>query len=78
MVRAIEQVGREMGKKTIAEFVENAAICERLREIGVRYGQGYGILAPRPIDEVLEIGRPIAAPVEPVEDVLHPLSSATG
>ena len=42
-----------MGKQTIAEFVENDEILEKLREIGVNYAQGYGVGRPQPIDELL-------------------------
>ena len=42
-----------MGKETIAEFVENDAILEKLREIGVDYAQGNGISRPRPIDDMV-------------------------
>ena len=45
--------GQIMGKQTIAEFVENDDILERLREIGVDYAQGYGIGKPQPIEEIL-------------------------
>ena len=54
MVRSINEIGHVTGKKTIAEFVENEAILEKLREIGVDYAQGYGIGRPRPLDELLE------------------------
>ena len=47
MARSINEVGQTMGMKTIAEFVENDAILAKLREIGVNYGQGYGIARPR-------------------------------
>lgn len=50
MVRSINDIGHEMGKKTIAEFVENQAIMARLREIGVDYAQGYFIAPPRPLN----------------------------
>ena len=40
-----------MSKQTIAEFVENQAIFEKLREIGVDYAQGYGIGRPVPMEE---------------------------
>lgn len=50
MVEAIAKVSREMGIKTIAEFVENERIRKRLVEIGVDYAQGYGIERPRPLD----------------------------
>jgi len=51
MVRSINDVGKVMGKRTIAELVENDAILEKLREIGVDCAQGYGISRPAPILE---------------------------
>jgi EAL domain-containing protein (putative c-di-GMP-specific phosphodiesterase class I) len=51
VVKSINEIGHVMGKLTIAEFVENDDILERLREIGVDYGQGYGIERPRPLSE---------------------------
>jgi len=42
-----------MGMQTIAEFVENDAIKCMLKDIGVNYGQGYGIGKPQPFDELL-------------------------
>jgi diguanylate cyclase (GGDEF)-like protein/PAS domain S-box-containing protein len=53
MVKSINEIGHVMGKKTIAEFVENASILERLEEIGVDYAQGYGIGRPRPLEALL-------------------------
>jgi diguanylate cyclase (GGDEF)-like protein/PAS domain S-box-containing protein len=52
MVQAINQIGHVLGIKTIAEFVENEATRKRLLTIGVDYAQGYGIAAPRPIDDL--------------------------
>ncbi|WP_431065143.1 EAL domain-containing protein [Methylotuvimicrobium sp.] len=46
MVRSINEVGHVMGKKTIAEFVENERILKLLSELGVDYAQGYGIGKP--------------------------------
>ncbi|NOZ38198.1 MAG: EAL domain-containing protein [Gammaproteobacteria bacterium] len=46
MVEAINKVGRVMGLQTIAEFVENQAILEKLEEIGVDYAQGFGVARP--------------------------------
>ena len=54
MVSAINDVGHTMNLQTIGEFVENAAICERLREIGVDYGQGFGIAKPTPFADFLD------------------------
>ena len=46
MVRAINEIGHVLGKTTIAEYVENEAIRERLREIGVDSLQGFHIGRP--------------------------------
>ena len=57
MVKAINDIGHSMGKKTIAEFVENDEIIRKLKEIGVDYGQGYGICKPKPLTEfAVDIG----------------------
>lgn len=53
MVEMICRIGKMMGKQTIAEFVENDAILEALREIGVDYAQGYGVGRPEPFDIVV-------------------------
>jgi EAL domain-containing protein (putative c-di-GMP-specific phosphodiesterase class I) len=52
MVRSINEVGHVMGKKTIAEFVENKQIFDLLNELGVDYAQGYAIAKPVPLDEL--------------------------
>lgn len=46
MVQSINEIGRVMGKKTIAEFVENDEIMQILIRIGVNYAQGYGVGRP--------------------------------
>ena len=55
MVKSINEVGHVMGKKTIAEFVENEQIFLLLSELGVDYAQGYGIGKPLPLDELKQI-----------------------
>ncbi len=52
MVKSINEVGHVMGKKTIAEFVENEQIFNLLNVLGVDYAQGYGIGKPVPLDEL--------------------------
>ncbi|WP_150299778.1 ammonium transporter [Pseudomonas profundi] len=52
MVSSINTIGHEMGLKTVAEYVENEAILERLRELGVDYAQGYLLGHPRPLSEL--------------------------
>jgi EAL domain-containing protein (putative c-di-GMP-specific phosphodiesterase class I) len=49
ITESINQIGHVMGMQTIAEFVENDLILAKLREMGVDYGQGYGIAKPRPL-----------------------------
>ncbi len=49
MVEAIIRIGRVMGLKTIAEYVENEAIMQRLSELGVDYVQGFGMHRPEPL-----------------------------
>ena len=48
------EIGHVMGKKTIAEFVENSAIQEKMLEIGVDYCQGFGISHPKPLSELFD------------------------
>jgi len=57
MVRSINELGHVTGKKTIAEFVENARTLNRLDELGVDYVQGYGIARPRPL-QTLDFSSP--------------------
>jgi diguanylate cyclase (GGDEF)-like protein/PAS domain S-box-containing protein len=47
MVRSINEIGHLTGKKTIAEFAENAEIITMLRGMGVDYAQGYGVSEPK-------------------------------
>jgi diguanylate cyclase (GGDEF)-like protein len=46
LVSSLVQIARELGKHTIAEFVEDQAILDKLRELGVDYAQGYHIGRP--------------------------------
>lgn len=50
MVEAIHRIGQVMGIKTIAEFVENDFILEKVKILGVNYAQGYGIAKPQPFE----------------------------
>ena len=53
MVDAINRVGHVMGIKTVAESVEDDAILQRLRFIGVDFAQGYGIEVPCPLASII-------------------------
>jgi len=57
MVRAIDHVGKTMGLKTVAEFVESQPVLDELAKIKVDYAQGYHIAKPCHIDEALELQR---------------------
>jgi EAL domain-containing protein (putative c-di-GMP-specific phosphodiesterase class I) len=46
IVEAINRIAHILGLKTVAEFVEDATILERLRAIGVDYAQGYFVAKP--------------------------------
>ncbi len=50
MVNAINEIGHAMGKKTIAEFVANKQILQKLEIIGVDYAQGYYLGEPKLLD----------------------------
>lgn len=51
-VESINQIGNVMGIKTIAEYVENADILEKLRTIGIGYAQGFHFGKPKPLSEL--------------------------
>ena len=59
MVAAVNQIGHEMGLQTVAEFVEDDATLAVLQEIGVDYGQGYGLGRPGPLKAWLADRRPL-------------------
>ena len=47
VVKNIVQFAKDLGIKTIAEFVENEAILEKIKELGVDYSQGYYFSEPK-------------------------------
>ena len=53
MVKSINDIGRVMKKRTIAESVENDQILEEMVGLGVDYVQGFAIARPRPMEEML-------------------------
>lgn len=56
MVTSINQIGKSLGIKTIAEFVENDEIIEVLHTIGVDLVQGFGIGKPATFATVFDKG----------------------
>lgn len=53
MVSSINRIGHVMGKKTVAECVEQSIVLDKLKEIGVDYAQGFAIGLPVAIDEIV-------------------------
>ena len=50
MVRFTNDISHIMGRRTIAEFVNDADTLAKLAEIGVDYAQGYLLGEPRPLE----------------------------
>ncbi|MFP4362272.1 MAG: EAL domain-containing protein [Spirochaetia bacterium] len=48
LVESVNNIGHVFNLKTIAEFVKNERIMDKVTEIGVDYAQGYGIAKPIP------------------------------
>ncbi len=54
-VRCISEVARVTGKKTIAEWVENAPVEDMLKDIHIDFSQGYFRHKPAPLQHMLDI-----------------------
>jgi Amt family ammonium transporter len=54
MVSAVAEIGKVMGLKTIAEFVEDQITLQLLQTMGVDYAQGYVVMKPMPLAEELQ------------------------
>lgn len=52
LVKSIREVAFALGKKTVAEFVEDKDTLDLLREIQVEYAQGYYLGKPKPLSEL--------------------------
>ncbi|MCB1773372.1 MAG: EAL domain-containing protein [Gammaproteobacteria bacterium] len=52
MVESINNIGQKLGKRTVAEFVENQRIHRILDEIGVDYAQGFALHKPEPLGDI--------------------------
>lgn len=57
IVKSINEIGHQTGKKTVAEFVETSDVADILRTIGVDYLQGYGIGRPMSLQKMLRRSR---------------------
>jgi diguanylate cyclase (GGDEF)-like protein/PAS domain S-box-containing protein len=48
VIESIVRIGRDLGKQTIAEYVSDESRLERVRKLGVDYGQGFYLAEPFP------------------------------
>ena len=54
LVKAMIQVIQALGKKAVAEYVENQEILDILKAMGIDFVQGYHIGHPIPVEKVLQ------------------------
>jgi EAL domain-containing protein (putative c-di-GMP-specific phosphodiesterase class I) len=52
LVRALAEMARSLGKRTIAEYVGDDATIQWLRTHGIDYAQGFHIGRPRPLEQL--------------------------
>ncbi|MEJ2346332.1 MAG: EAL domain-containing protein [Gammaproteobacteria bacterium] len=55
VVGSVNHIGHVVGLKTIAEAVEDPDILQKLRDIGVDYGQGHLLSEPQPLEAALSL-----------------------
>lgn len=53
-LKSIVELVRPFGVETVAEYVETAAIAQKVRALGIDYAQGYAFGKPVPLAEVFE------------------------
>lgn len=58
IVASMVQVARSIGVRTVAEFVEDEVVLGIVRELGVDFGQGYGIARPQALDGLFDASSP--------------------
>ncbi len=54
LARSINEIAHLLGKRTVAEHVEDEATLELVREIGFDYAQGFYIRKPEPLQGLLD------------------------
>ncbi len=64
IVQSTCDVARQMGLKTVAEFVESHSIARLLGELGVDYGQGFGLGRPVALASLFEDAGRLAASID--------------
>ncbi|WP_198506885.1 EAL domain-containing protein [Dyella ginsengisoli] len=73
LVSAVIQMGRDFGCDVVVEGLEDAGMIEVARLLGARYGQGYGLARPMPVEALPCWHRETRMP-----DLSAPLSTRIG
>ena len=60
MVSSMQQIARQLGLSTVAEFVESQATLDCVRGLGLDYAQGYGLGHPQPLAHLADARVPPA------------------
>jgi EAL domain-containing protein (putative c-di-GMP-specific phosphodiesterase class I) len=55
LTEAIARVAKALGLGTVAEYVESEEIAQKLRGLGIEYGQGYWIGRPLPWEDTFQV-----------------------
>jgi diguanylate cyclase (GGDEF)-like protein/PAS domain S-box-containing protein len=50
LVKSMNEVAHTLGKRTVAEFVVNAAVLQIVRDLGIDYAQGWHVCEPGPAE----------------------------
>jgi len=53
-IRCFVDLAQAMGVKSVAEYIENAAVLAALRDIGVDFAQGFYLHVPEPLERLLQ------------------------
>ncbi|CAB3833461.1 EAL domain-containing protein [Achromobacter anxifer] len=84
VLRTAAELANRLGRRVVAEGVENVADIPALRAAGCRYGQGFALGRPMPLDELMvrlrtqrDQGEPLAAPAAYTSSWLDAYDAAT-
>ncbi len=68
VIRSLQEMGNDMKSTVVVEGLEDAEIIDAIRQLGCRYGQGFGIARPMPAEAVLDWYRAYAGAGRGQED----------
>ena len=62
VVKSINDIGHFLGKQTIAEYVVDDQILSLVRQLGIDFGQGFGISPPMLMEDLVEVATETSSP----------------